>query len=201
MRFTSALVLLNLMVLGLAAQEAKDKAKKERPVAVDKDQLAGIEDKKPVQGAAENKWEVHAYNYLVLHASEVAAEALAKAARQDVTYAKLMQDPAKFRGEPIHVKGRLRRLVKMDAPKSLVDDGIKVLYEGWIFPETEEDGANPYCVIFTDLPKGIELGERVNYRAVCDAFFFKIYRYKSAGDKLRDAPLLMGRTFALQKGD
>jgi hypothetical protein len=201
MRCTFALVLLNLLVLSLAAQETKDKPKKERPVAVDKDQLTGIEDKKPVLGTAENKFEGRAYNYLVLHASDVPLDALAKAARQDVGYAKLMQDPTKFRGDAVHIKGRLRRLVKMDAPKSLVDDGIKVLYEGWIFPESEEGGANPYCVLFTEVPKGIELGERVNYRAVCDAFFFKIYRYKAAGDKLRDAPLLMGRTFALQKGD
>jgi len=128
-------------------------------------------------------------------------DALAKAARKDVTYAKLMQEPTKFRGEPLHIKGRLRRLIKMDAPKPLLNDGIKVLYEGWIFPESEEGGANPYCIIFTELPKDVELGERVNYRATCDAYFFKIYRYKAGGDKTRDAPLLIGRTFALQKGD
>jgi hypothetical protein len=89
----------------------------------------------------------------------------------------------------------------MDAPKPLLNDGIKLLYEGWIFPESEDGGANPYCVIFTELPKDVELGERVSYRVVCDAYFFKIYRYKAGADKTRDAPLLIGRTFALQKGD
>jgi hypothetical protein len=94
----------------------------------------------------------------------------------------------------------LRRLIKMDATKGLVNDGIKVLYEGWIFPENEEAGTDPYCVIFTEIPKGVDLGEKTYYRVTCDAYFFKVYRYK-ASDKMHNAPLLIGRTFMLQKGD
>jgi len=196
MRYPIALALLAFLTLGSTAQDAKDKpAKKDKPVAADKDLLAGIEDKKPVQGAADNKYEYAAYCYLVLHAAEVAPEALAKAARKDLSIAKLMADPAKYRGEPMQIKGRLRRLVKMDAPKGLLNDNIKVLYEGWFFPENEE--TTPYCVIFTEIPKGIELGEKTFYRANCDAYFFKIYRYKAVNNTTRDAPLLIGRTFAL----
>lgn len=199
MRCAIALAVLGVVALAVAGQD-KEPAKKDRPVAADKDLLAGVEDKKPVQGAAENKNEYTAYCYLVLHAQEAPAAALAKAARKDVSYAKLMEDPAKYRGEPLALKGRLRRLVKMDAPKGLVNDGIKSLYEGWIFAEDEE-GANPYCVIFTEVPQGVELGEKTYYRVTCDAYFFKRYRYKSVNNTTRDAPLLIGKTFALQKGE
>jgi hypothetical protein len=188
-----ALVVVSSLLL---AQEKPKTEKKAKP-EVDKDLLAGVEDRRPVLSADQNDKEYRAYCYLVLHASEVPVDALAKAARKNITYAQLWDDPPKYRGEPIHLEGRLRRLVKMDAPKGLHNDGIKTLYEGWIFPEDE--GANPYCVIFSELPKDVETGEKTYYRATCDAYFFKRYRYKSVYNETRDAPLLIGRTFALQK--
>lgn len=199
MRTCLTLAVLTLLSGFLAAQDAAKTDKKERKAPVDKDLLVGIEDRKPVQSADQNDKEYRAYCYLVLHASEVLVEALAKAARKDVTYAKLWDNPKDYRGDAIQIAGRLRRLVKMDAPKGLANDGIKTLYEGWIF--SEDDGANPYCVIFSELPQGVEVGEKTFYRVTCDAYFFKRYRYKSVNNETRDAPLLIGRTFALQKGD
>ncbi|MBY0522149.1 MAG: hypothetical protein K2R98_02050 [Gemmataceae bacterium] len=192
MRSWSCFIVLAVLTSFLPAQD-----KKEKKPEIDKDQLAGVEDRKPVLSADDNAKEYRAYCYLVLHASEVPVDALAKVARKNVTYAQLYEDPGKYRGEPIHIAGRLRRLVKMDAPKGLANDGIKTLYEGWIFPE--DDGTNPYAVIFTELPNGVETGEKTFYRVTCDAYFFKRYRYKSVNNDTRDAPLLIGRTFALQK--
>jgi hypothetical protein len=50
--------------------------------------------------------------------------------------------------------------------------------------------------LVTRVPDGIQLGERIDYQVSCDAYFFKRYRY-TAADKVRDAPLLMGPTLAL----
>lgn len=179
--------------------------KPSRGVLVDKDQVVGIEHRTEIQPFSKNRWEAAAYCYLVLHARDVSNAELAKAARTDVPYGSLWNDPVRFQGEPIRISGRLGRLVKMDAPSNLWNDGVKTLYEGWIYPD-EKDGDNPYCVVFTELPKGVELGERVNYQVSCDAFFFKLYRYETKERKdnnrrvRRDAPMFIARTFAQSSG-
>lgn len=176
-----------------------------RGVLVDKDQVVGIEHRTEIQPFSKNRWEAAAYCYLVLHARDVSNADLAKAARTDIPYGSLWNDPVRYQGEPIRITGRLGRLVKMDAPSNLWNDGVKTLYEGWVFPD-EKDGDNPYCVVFTELPKGIELGERINYPITCDAFFFKLYRYETKERKdnnrriRRDAPMFIARTFAVSTG-
>jgi hypothetical protein len=113
-----------------------------------------------------------------------------------VTFAHLFEEPHKYRGEVIHVEGRLRRVRSFDAPKFIEEaHGIKVLYEGWLF-EPDVYGANPRCVVFTDLPPGIVVGEDIDHRVAFDGYFFKRYRYK-AGDGWRDAPLFIAPTLTL----
>ncbi|MBY0523387.1 MAG: hypothetical protein K2R98_08305 [Gemmataceae bacterium] len=162
----------------------------------DKDMLTGIEDRKPVLNADQNSYESRAYCYLVFHAREIPVDALSKVASKQITYAHLWDDPKKYRGEPIHIEGRLKKLTRMDAPKILWNDGIRTLYEAWVFPE--EYGANPFCVIFSELPKGVQTGEKIEYPVTFDAYFFKRYRYATVNRETRDAPLFIGRTFAIQ---
>jgi hypothetical protein len=175
--------------------------KPRRDARADKELLAGIEDRRPVQGS-ENRYEAAAYSYLIVHANEVPPEELAKVSRRDVFYANVWGDPATYRGEPVHIKGHLRRLIRVDAPPRLWNDGIRNLYEAWIYPD-DKDGYNPYTVIFTELPKGAPLGDRVGYDIECDAYFFKLVRYESGkkDDKGRpmryDAPQFIGRTFQI----
>ena len=200
MRLLSALLLF-IGGVSLAAQEATEPQTKKDAVAVDKDLLADVEDSKPLQDATQNAKEAAAYSGLLRHVRAVPDAALVKAARSDVAYAKLMEEPAKYRGEPIHIKGRLRRLARMDAPPDLVKDGTKAVYQAWIFPEGGEAGSDPYCVVFVEIPKGVEPAEKTAYRISCDAFFFKRLRYKSVAGDMREAPLLIGRSPQLQKSE
>jgi hypothetical protein len=176
--------------------------KPSRSVRPDRQQIAGrIEDRVPI---GLNPWERQAYNYLVNHARQVPLGELTQAARHDLVYANLMSEPGQYRGELVHITGRLGRLIKYEAPMGLWNDGIKTLYEGWIYPN-EKDASTPYCVVMSEKPVGIELTEKFDRAPFvsCDAFFFKIYRYeaKDARDPnkkvRREAPLFIGRTLAL----
>ena len=156
---------------------------------IDPDLLAGVEDKVPVRSAAENYEEVRAYNYALIQADDTPVAALAKGARRDLTFAHLFEEPAKYRGQIVHIEGRLGRLRRFDAPSLAVQQGIRFIYEGWIFGDAYF--SNPYCVIATSVPESIPLGETLNHRVAFDGYFFKRYRY-DAGDGRRDAPLLIG---------
>lgn len=176
-------------------------------VVVDRSLLMGVEDEKPVQGYEQNRWEAQSYNYLVAHASRVPLAELMKRGRRDITYVHLFEEPEKYRGQIIHVEGFLRRLIRLDAPKILQNEGIKEIYEGWIFDKAVN---NHYCVIVTEIPEDfarrLQAGEPFNDSVSFYGYFFKKYRYKTAEvDKnkrqiWRDAPLLIGRSFALPPG-
>lgn len=157
--------------------------------SIDPDLLAGVEDKAPMRSAAENYAEARAYNYLLVQADATPAAAFAKSTRGDLTFAHLFEEPQKYRGQVVHIEGRLKRLRRFDAPRIAVKQGVPVLYEGWIFGDAYF--SNPYCVIATAVPKSIPLGDTLAHRVAFDGYFFKRYRY-SAGDGLRDAPLLIG---------
>jgi hypothetical protein len=128
---------------------------------------------------------------VLVKVSRSPSEALARYARADLTYAHLMEEPSKYRGALVHFEGRLRKLVQYDAPKLAAAEGVGQLYEAWIFGTTHY--SNPMCVLFTELPPGLQPGERLDRLVAFDAFFFKRYRYLAA-DGARDAPLLMGHS-------
>jgi hypothetical protein len=162
-------------------------------VALDLELLAGIEDKAPVRDASQNYYEFQSYNYVLVHAHKIAPAELAKNSRRDLTFAHLFEESQKYRGQLIHVEGRLKRLRKFDANRAAAKEGVPTIYEGWIFGD--HSYGNPYCVIVSELPSDISPGEEFEERVAFDGYFFKRYRYK-AGDGWRDAPLLIGRTLS-----
>jgi hypothetical protein len=164
----------------------KDVSASDKASPIDPHLLAGVEDKLPVQSAAD---EAQAYNYLLVQANATPVAAFAKGARRDLTFAHLFEEPGKYRGQIVHIAGRLGRLRRFDAPRMAAEQGVPVLYEGWIFGDASF--SNPYCVITTEVPASIPVGEALNHRVDFDGYFFKRYRYK-AGDGWRDAPLLIG---------
>lgn len=178
--------------------EVPEKAVKSAPAPddprVDRDLLVGIEDKAPVRSPRENYEESRAYNYLVARAHQVPAAALAKAARRDLSYVHLFEEPHRYRGEIVHIYGRMKRFIKFPAPEVLNNDGITDIYEGWIFQESY--GANPVCVLVTDPDPNLPTGDSVNVWVDFDGWFFKRYRYRTSepGRVMRDCPLLIGRT-------
>jgi hypothetical protein len=163
---------------------------------IDRDVLAGVEDKAPVRSPGENYHEAQAYTYLLVEAHKLSQATLAKHARHDLTFAHLFEEPHKYRGELVHVEGRLLRLRRFDAPGLAAGQGVPQLYEGWVFGDSYL--SNPYCAIVSDIPAWLRLGDKIDYPVTFDGFFFKRYRYQAA-DAVREAPLLIGKTFTARQ--
>jgi hypothetical protein len=151
-----------------------------------------VEDRAPLRSFQENPFEAKAYCDALVTAHYTSSEAFANSARRDVTFAHLFEQPHVYRGQVVHMEGRLKRLRHFEAPRFTWSQDVRDLYEGWIF-DPKVYGANPTCVVFTDLPQGLKIGEEIQERVSFDGYFFKRYRYQ-AGDGWRDSPLLIGHT-------
>jgi hypothetical protein len=142
--------------------------------------------------------ECEAYWNFLVQAHYTSAKAFAKAARRDVTYFHLFNEPERYRGEVVHISGRLIRLLRWDPPMEARAAGVSGLYEGWIM--TDAFGENPVCIAFTDLPPGLIVDNQRKYNEPVhfDGYFYKRYRYKAGDNKkaneYRDAPLVIGHT-------
>src|SRR5262249_46115029 len=145
---------------------------------LDIDLLAGVEDGAPVRSADQNYYEYRAYNYLLIEAHRTAGDRFSHQARRDLTFAHLFEEPAKERGQIIHVEGTLRRLRRFDPAQLAADQGISAAYEGWVFDDAYYD--NPFCVIVSEIDPPLQIGERLSCRISFDGYFFKRYRYKAA---------------------
>jgi len=163
-----------------------------------------VDDYKKVQNARENYDEAMAYRYTLTFARGVPSDLLRTKSRKDLSFTALYERPSDYRGDLVHMEGRLKKLEPFHTKRAddlLWNEGIKKTYEAWIFPE---ESTNPICVVFSELPAGIEPSPkndfRVDYGIECDAYFFKIYRYpveESGKKKYRDAPLFLGRSFTV----
>jgi len=161
--------------------------------------LEHIEDDQKVMSQPENADEYQAYNYFVLHARKFSPDLMAKHTNRQLTFRRLFDDGrAEYRGSIVRVKGRLKQLRWIGTNEDLKRDGVKDLYEAWIFDEAYF--SNPTCVIISEPPPGIKASdENINGVWVeCDAYFFKRYRYR-AESSTRLAPLAIGRTLTVTK--
>lgn len=146
-----------------------------------------------------------ARDYLLTHARKVEPKDLARAAAKSISYANLFQEPARHRGVAVRLEGNLVFVRRFDPPASLRNDpDVKALYEAWIAHAEDLYNRNPYCVLLTELPKGIEPDDRIKKIPVrCDAYFFKVLLYEARASKpgakpeWHYAPLLVGRTLEL----
>lgn len=157
-----------------------------------------IEDRAPIRTFQENKYEANGYCLALITANNTSLERFAKNGRRDLTFAHLYEEPQKYRGVVVHVEGRIKRIRRFDPPETARRNGVKDLYEGWIF-DLKISGANPVCIVFTELPAEFKVGEELKGEVAFDGFFFKRYRYK-AGDGTRDSPLLIGRAPVMLPG-
>src|SRR5262249_2178178 len=161
--------------------------------------LRFIEDDAPPRNDDENPDESRAYDYVVRYAKDVPLASFKDAARTDVTFAQLLGSEAnKFRGEVVHVQGRLKRIRDIGPTPALEADGLKHLYEAWIFSEAYRGYS--YCCLLTELPTNIPVGEELNEKVSFDGYFYKIYRFR-AGDTTRRAPLMIGRSIVLRQDE
>jgi hypothetical protein len=188
-RCTVALLLIFVFCRLAFAQDAAEKSAK-----IDRDLLAGVEDEAPVRNATDNYPEERAYNYLLIHARKFNVADLRSQARTDLTFVHLFEEPAKYRGQLVTLKGRLRRLLRFDPPALPAKEGVPNLYEGWLY--SSGSVANPFCILASEVGPGLSIGEKIDRDVIFTGYFFKRYRYK-AGDGWRDAPLLIGRSIEL----
>lgn len=164
------------------------------PAATDlnKSLLKFVEDDAKVRNEDENPDEARAYDYVVGFASRVPVESFESAARKDITFAHMLGDEAyKYRGEVVHIRGQLKRIIDIGPTKGLKAEGIDHLYEAWLMSDVYRGYS--YCLLFTELPPGLSVGEKLDQPVEFDGYFFKNYRF-AAGDGPRRAPLLIGRT-------
>jgi hypothetical protein len=187
----------------LASKYAPAKTEEPKPAAAaEPDPTANcpwldhIFDDEAVMSLSENREEFYAYNYFVTLARGFSADVLAKHADKRLTWRVLFErDRDKYRGQIVHVEGRLKRLVYIGSNKSLESQGVKDLYEAWIFDEHYFN--NPTCVIISDLLPGQKAGEDITgVNASCDGYFFKRYKYRAVNDT-RLAPLVIGHTIVI----
>ncbi len=182
--------------VGISARPQAQAAAPEKAPVIDRDLLTGIVDRAPMQNREENRFEAFAYSYLLIQSHKTSLQAFARSARKDLTFAHLWEEPEKYRGQVVHIEGRLRRLRRFDAPRQAADEGVPIIYEGWIFGDVYN--SNPYCVIVAEVPSSIPVSEKIDDRRVAfDGYFFKRFRYQ-AGDGWREAPLLIGRSMILR---
>jgi hypothetical protein len=135
------------------------------------------------------------YYYLVDLANKTPAAELRKhaAPEAEITFAHLMREPIRYRGQLVTLKGHLRTLKRFEASENekLNSSGVKVLYQGDLF--TNAAHPNPYVVIMPSVPDGLPLGLNISEDVTFTGFFFKLWRYKAADDLDRAAPVLIGQ--------
>ena len=167
-----------------------------------------IMDDAPIARVSSNWEEASAWTRLVLHARKVPADDLAAAARRDLKFADLFVEGRQdYQLDPVHLRGRLIRLRQGKETKPLTDAGVPAWYEGWIVTDGEPRG-NPVCVVFTDLPPGLEPKPLMNATVSFAGYSFKLMHYESQEPRRDDpaknvwkrAPLLIGRTVVVEDG-
>jgi hypothetical protein len=156
--------------------------------------LEWVRDGRPLPAA---ELETEAYYHFLVEAYYTSARAFAKAARRDLSYGHLMNQPRKCRGEVVHFEGRLERVRRYDPPLQLAQAGLNDFYEGWIVSDLY-GRARPIMVAFTELPPGLRVGESLDVPVTFDGYFFKKLK---AVDKNKqrpyEAPLVVGHAPAV----
>ena len=136
----------------------------------------------------------------VVNAFTTPADAFSKSAAENshVTFAHLWNTPERYRGKVIPIQGRLARLRKNDATLAAQKQGVRYVYEGWIFGPTER--SRPFWVLFPNLPDGLKEAETMDRKVSFNGYFIKRMPYPSAdGTHMLEAPMLIGPTLVLAK--
>jgi hypothetical protein len=135
-----------------------------------------------------------AYSDALAKAFHTPLDAFRKSAEdnRNVTFAQLWATPERYRGKVIPIKGRLVMLRRWDPPIPAQQQGVKDLYEGWIFGPTRR--ANPFSVVFPVLPAGLEEAEQMNEEVTFYGYFLTKFKYRAGDGKDQVTPLLIGPT-------
>lgn len=161
--------------------------------------FSNVKDRRPLASHGENYDEYLAYTFVFEKIMQFSPEMLARNSRRDVAYADLIneiRDPEYLR-KLLHVEGRIVRIRQRDASEYLKIPSVEKFYEAWMIHE--KNSQHLIVVAFTELPEGMEVGEKVNYNVAIDGYYFKLLGYRSqekdqkGKDVWRVAPLLVAR--------
>lgn len=143
-----------------------------------------IEDKKVLE-----YFDMPAYWRLLNWTQTQSMSELAQQSDKDVTFTDFVQRPDEMRGKLCRLKLHMLRSKRYEAGKN--PHGFEWLYEVWGY--TNDSNPYPYCIVFSDWPKGMPLGNDLAEEATVDAYFLKLMKYEAHDSKLRMAPVLLGR--------
>ena len=128
-----------------------------------------------------------AYFHLLQIARRTPEQVLEQQAQRDLTFAHFAARPDLYRGQPVFLKGHVRRMTRLAVTANR--EGIEQLYEGWLFTEESQD--NPYVIIVSRLPDDFPVGGNIVEDVSFAGYFLKLWAYR-AGDGDRYAPLILG---------
>jgi hypothetical protein len=137
---------------------------------------------------------------MLIYANRTAPEALDRAAlRRDDMWAQIFTTPKKYRGEVVHLEGKLRKLRQFEAHSMAVQGGALQYYEGYMEVGATQD--DPLFIQITELPPGLKTGDNLDVPVGISGYFYKVFRYQGVDTKRtgkdRKAPLVIGRTVTL----
>lgn len=145
-----------------------------------------------------------AYYGLLDRASNISPRDLASAGTRFVqsridethkpTFVDMLQDPKAFRGQPVTLSGHVLQTIKYEAEAN--EYGIEHLYEVSLF--TPDSQGHPTTVVFTEKPPELSIGGELVEGVTASGYFLKMYRYDSADNHTRVAPLILARTIKIE---
>ncbi len=165
--------------------EAKTKSQGEPslPLSLRRELKQKVNDGSVGVRAAEREIFFHILDY----ADSVQPQELESVVEDGLSYAVLMDETAAFRGEPVHLRGTLRRLQRTEAVTNAAN--VAEFWEGWVM--TKDSGLFPYRIIAAnvsdDLPTGMEIEVPVQFTG----YLFKREGYES-NDGVKETPTLIG---------
>lgn len=134
--------------------------------------------------------ESDAFYAVLARAEQTPLSYLERAARDNLSFARLMVDSDSLRGTLVTIEGELKRLLPVEAVSN--PHGIEQFHEAWLI--NANSSPNLYRLVFTEIPEGIPTGENLEESVPVrfSGYFFKREGYASRGG-MHTAPLLIGR--------
>jgi hypothetical protein len=162
--------------------------------------LANIKDGPTLPTSANQGLEFDALCDVLVQTWYTSPAAFRKAAWKDIGFGQLFYEPERYRGQVVHIEGRLRLVQRWDPPLMAQEAGVPPMYEAAIFDDVS--GKNPYIVLVMERPEDIPLNQKVEATVTFDGYFYKKWQYKAV-DSLkptswREAPLLIGRSLKVR---
>lgn len=133
------------------------------------------------------------YYHLIALAAAAPSDLLEKHARRDVTFKQLWDDPEKYRGELVYLKGYVRGLQSWKPTDEEYFNPAKLdtLYDGYLI--TQDSRPNAFILVVPRIADGMPIGTNISENISFAGYFFKLWNYQAADGTIRSAPLLIGQ--------